>query len=150
MRFILFLCAFFPLAARGQTSTFDSGNEGWETNGDATSPTAAWIASGGNPGGHIRVTDQSVGGTWYFQAPGKFLGNKCDAYGTWLRYDQYTSDTSHQQLSGGDPDVILFGGGLQLVFDNAYNPGLTWTHYDILLKEDAGWHIGDQIGRAHV
>ena len=146
MRFILFLCAFFPLAARGQTSTFDSGNEGWETNGDATSPTAAWIASGGNPGGHIRVTDQSVGGTWYFQAPGKFLGNKCDAYGTWLRYDQYTSDTSHQQLSGGDPDVILFGGGLQLVFDNAYNPGLTWTHYDILLKEDAGWHIGDQSG----
>lgn len=132
--------------AMGQTHTFDTGNEGWETNGDATSPTAAWYATGGNPGGYIRVTDQSVGGTWYFQAPGQLLGNKCDAYDTWLRYDQFVSDTNNQQISGGDPDVILFGGGLQLVYDNAVTPGLAWTHYDILLKEDAGWHINTQTG----
>lgn len=146
VRFCLLVFALSPLPAFCQSSTFDTNNEAWETNGDATSPYASWISTGGNPGGHIRVTDQSVGGTWYFQAPAKFLGNKCDAYDTWLRYDQYVSDTSAQQLYGGKPDVILFGGGLTLVFDNAYNPGLIWTHYDILLNENAGWHINSLNG----
>ncbi len=140
MRLPALLLLLFSTTALAQTSTFDTGNEGWETSGDATSPTAAWLANGGNPGGYIRVTDQSVGGTWYFQAPSKYHGAKCDAYDTYLRYDQFVSDTNNQQLFGGDPDVILFGGGLQLVFDNAVTPGLTWTHYDILLREDAGWH----------
>lgn len=137
---------FFTCSAFGQTHTFDTGNQGWETNGDATSPAAAWYTTGGNPGGYIRATDQAVGGTWYFQAPSPLLGNKCDAYNTYLRYDQFVSDTNNQQISGGDPDLILFGGGLQLVFDHANNPALTWTHYEVLLNENAGWHINTQAG----
>ncbi|MCB0543895.1 MAG: gliding motility-associated C-terminal domain-containing protein, partial [Saprospiraceae bacterium] len=50
------------------------------------------------------------------------------------------------QIYGGKPDVILFGAGLQLIFDNAYNPGLEWTHYDILLEEGAGWHLNSLTG----
>ncbi len=141
--FFFIFCCHFSFA---QTSTFDTGNEGWSADGDPTSQTPAWFANNGNPGGHIRVTDASIGGTWYFIAPNQYHGNKCDAYGKWLRYDQFTSDTSNQQQFGGDPDVLLFGGGLTLIFDNANNPGLAWTHYDILLREDAGWRLNTLNG----
>lgn len=146
MRLLLFLPLLFAFFAFGQTSTFDTNNEGWTTYGDATSPNAAWYASGGNPGGYIRVTDQSVGGTWYFVAPDKFLGNKCDAYGTYLRYDQFTSDTTNESDYPERPDIIIFGAGLTLVFNNAENPNLTWTHYDVLLREDAGWRLNSNNG----
>jgi len=145
MRSTLFFafCVHFSFA---QTSTFDIGNEGWSADGDPTSQTPAWFANNGNPGGYIRVTDASIGGTWYFVAPNYYHGNKCDAYGNWLRYDQFTSDTSNQQQFGGDPDVLLFGGGLTLIFDNANNPGLEWRHFDILLREDAGWRLNTLNG----
>ena len=146
MRLAPFLPLFFAFPASGQTSTFDTNNEGWTTFGDATSPNATWVATGGNPGGFIRVTDQSTGGTWHFVAPGKFLGNKCDAYDTYLRYDQITSDTTNEDQYGDRPDVILFGAGLVLVFENDENPNLSWTHYDVLLREDAGWRLNSITG----
>lgn len=129
-----------------QTHTFDTGNLGWGATGDPVSQTAAWLANGGNPGGYIRVTDASVGGTWYFDAPAAFTGNKCDAYGKFLRYDQFTSDTSNQQLTAGRPDVLIFGAGLILAFDNPNNPGLIWTHYDVPLDAAAGWRLNDNNG----
>ncbi|MBX2892506.1 MAG: gliding motility-associated C-terminal domain-containing protein [Saprospiraceae bacterium] len=141
MRVLVLLPLLLSHFAIGQISSFDSGNEGWTTSGDATSPDATWMPTGGNPGGHIRVTDQSVGGTWHFVAPSKFRGNKCDAYGKHLRYDQFVSDTTNEDKSNSLPDVVLFGGGLTLVYDNASNPQLSWTHYDILLREDAGWRL---------
>ncbi|MEO6038323.1 MAG: gliding motility-associated C-terminal domain-containing protein, partial [Saprospiraceae bacterium] len=66
--------------------------------------------------------------------------------GKYLRYDELTSDTSNQQQYGGKPDVIIIGSGIQLIYDNAKNPGLTWTHYNILLKEDAGWRLNNLNG----
>jgi gliding motility-associated-like protein len=146
MRLTPFLPLLFALPAFCQTSTFDTNNEGWTTFGDATSPNAAWLANGGNPGGYIRVTDQSVGGTWYFVAPSKFLGNKCDAYGTRLRYDQITNDTTNESDYPERPDIVIFGAGLTLVFNNVENPNLTWTHYDVLLREDAGWRLNNNNG----
>ncbi len=146
MRLASFLLLLIAFPAFSQTSTFDTNNEGWTTFGDATSPNAAWHATGGNPGGHIRATDLSTGGTWHFVAPAKFRGNKCDAYGTFLRYDQFTSDTTNEDQYPDRPDVILFGGGLTLVFNNSENPNLTWTHYDVLLREDAGWRINNING----
>ncbi len=147
LRHLFVTLAFFvPFWAFGQSHTFDSSNMGWGATGDPTSQTAAWLANGGNPGGYIRVTDAAVGGTWYFDAPADFTGNKCDAYGNFLHYDQFTSDTNNQQQYGGRPDVLLFGAGLTLAFDNAYNPGLSWTHYDVQLIETAGWRINDLNG----
>lgn len=135
--------------AGAQTHTFDTGNLGWTGSGDVVSPNAQFVATGGNPGGHIRLTDASIGGTWYFVAPSDFRGNKCDAYGRFLRWDQFTSDTSNQQIFGGRPDVVLYGAnGTDLVFDNAYNPGLAWTHYDVLLTETAGWRLNTTNGPA--
>ncbi|MEI6411621.1 MAG: laminin B domain-containing protein [Bacteroidota bacterium] len=143
--FLLFLFAGL-IPASAQTSTFDTDNENWGASGDPTNPLAFWINAGGNPGGFIRVTDATLGGTWYFDAPLKFRGSKCDAYGKYLRYDEMTSDTSGQQQFGGSPDVVLVGGGFTLVFDNAYNPGLEWTHYDIQLLETAGWRLNSISG----
>jgi len=132
--------------ADAQTSTFDTDNEDWGASGDPTNPVSFWISAGGNPGGFIRVTDGTLGGTWYFVAPLKFRGSKCDAYGKYLHYDEMTSDTTGQQQFGGSPDVVLVGGGFTLVFDNAYNPGLEWTHYDIQLSETAGWRLNSISG----
>lgn len=146
MRSSILLPLIFPWLATGQSSTFDSGNEGWTTFGDAASPNATWVANGGNPGGFIRATDLSTGGTWHFVAPSRFTGNKCDAYGNYLRYDQITSDTTNEDLYGDLPDVVLFGAGLVLVYENDENPNLTWTHYDVLLREDAGWRLNSITG----
>lgn len=148
MRNALFVFFCLWLAALpAQTSTFDTDNENWSATGDPSSQVPFWSATGGTPGGYIRVADAATGGTWYFVAPPKFLGNKCAAYGKYLRFDQFTSDTSNQQPFGGRPDVILsVSGGVQLIFDNANNPGLEWTHYDILLQEGAGWHFGSTAG----
>lgn len=148
MKNALLVClCLWRVALPAQTSTFDTDNENWSATGDPASQMPFWSATGGTPGGFIRVADAATGGTWYFVAPPKFLGNKCAAYGKYLRYDQFTSDTSNQQPFGGRPDVILFTtGGVQFVFDNAQNPGLEWTHYDILLQEGAGWHIGNAAG----
>ncbi len=73
---IALLLAFCSLAAFAQKSTFDFDNEGWRCDGDPESTSAYWFSSGGAPGGHIRMTDASTGGTWYFIAPAKFRGPK--------------------------------------------------------------------------
>jgi gliding motility-associated-like protein len=128
---------------RAQISTFDTGNEGWRCDGDPQSNSAFWNLTGGNPGGHIRMTDGSTGGTWYFVAPAKFLGSKCDAYGKFLRYDQFADNHSNPNAFA---DIELIGGGIRLVFDHPILPFPTWTHYDLFLREDAGWRVNTTNG----
>ncbi|MCC6460545.1 MAG: gliding motility-associated C-terminal domain-containing protein [Saprospiraceae bacterium] len=146
LNYLFYFVLLLPASLFAQTGTFDNSNEGWLATGDATSPDAVWQASGGNPGGYIRVTDASVGGTWYFEAPARYNSNLCEAYGKFLRWDQFTSDTANQQVSGGNPDVVIEGGGFTLVFDNAENPDLEWRHYDVLLTENAGWRLNSILG----
>lgn len=141
---ILFLLATAPLQA--QQSTFDTGNENWGASGDPLSTIAAWVPTDGNPDGHIRVTDAATGGTWYFDAPPKFRGNKCDAYDRYLRWDQFTNDTTQPYY--GRPDVLLEGAGLTLAYGHNQIPGQTWMHFDVLLREDAGWRLGSLNGAA--
>lgn len=142
MRLFCFLLC-FPAWAFAQNCTFDFSNEGWTADGDAENGAAVWQATGGTPGGYVRTVDGSSGGTWYFVAPDKFEGIKCDAYGRFLRYDQFTSNNSNPN---NRPDVELKGGGLTLVFDNPVLPGTSWTHFDILLREDAGWRLNNLNG----
>lgn len=148
MRFFVFaLLLLLALPSVAQQSTFDTDNENWGAEGDPLSTVAGWFATGGNPDGHIRVTDGATGGIWYFVAPAKFRGNKCGSYDRMLRYDQRTSDTLNQIFSNNPPDVEIQGAnGLVLAFDNAQNPSLQWMHYDILLREDAGWRLGNANG----
>ncbi len=139
----LFLNGFSAVAQR---SIFDTDNEGWSAVGDPASTVPVWVPNGGNPGGHIRVTDAATGDLWYFSAPPKFRGNKCGAYGRYLRWDQYASDTSQINPVGGRPDVVLIGGGLTLVYDFAYSPQKAWTPFEVLLREDAGWRLNSLNG----
>lgn len=135
--------ALVSTATFAQISTFDFDNEGWRCDGDPNSTFAFWVSVGGNPGGHIEMTDASTGGTWYFVAPAKFLGPKCDAYGKFLRYDQFADDHSNPNTFA---DVEMIGGGIKLVFDHPILPFPTWTHYDLFLREDAGWRVNTTNG----
>lgn len=139
----LFLNGFSAVAQR---SIFDTDNEGWSAVGDPASTVPVWVPNGGNPGGHIRVTDAATGDLWYFSAPPKFRGNKCGAYGRYLRWDQYASDTSQINPVGGRPDVVLIGGGVTLVYDFAYSPQKAWTPFEVLLREDTGWRLNSLNG----
>lgn len=126
-------------------STFDTDKEGWKVFGDATSSEPTYVATGGNPGGHLLANDRAVGGIWYWKAPAKFMGNHLDAYGDTLSYDLRQTPTSSQI---NRVDIFLAGGGITLVYDTSYNPGLNWTPYSIGLTETAGWDIGSLGGAA--
>lgn len=136
-----------PCLIFGQISDFENGDDGWTASGDPVSPIPTWHSNGGAIGAYCSITDASVGGTWFWEAPAKFRGNKCDAYGKYLRYDQNTSDTLGQQQYGGNPDIVLYtSAGFSMVFDNAVNPGLNWGHYEVLLSETAGWRKNTTAG----
>ncbi|MBI2906080.1 MAG: hypothetical protein HYX92_00345, partial [Chloroflexi bacterium] len=118
------LLALVPLSERTSvsaetilaSSTFDSGNEGWKKvshkgGGPFDSVVedfglAEYESSGGNPGGHIATDDRS-GDTMWFEAPGKFLGDKSGAYGGALSYDLKLSGVADRTR----PDVALLVGG---------------------------------------
>lgn len=129
------------------TSTFDAGPDGWAVGGDATSTAPTYSAAGGNPTGYIRANDTVSGGTWYFIAPAKFLGNAAAAYGQNLSFDLT------QQITGGpDPfnnsDVLLTGAGISLAFDTPVNPAYypLWTSYAVPLRASAGWRVTNLTG----
>lgn len=121
-------------------STFDSGDEGWQVVGDAQNGAAIpdWRSTGGNLGGFLSVEDDVTGGTWYWQAPARFLGNRSVAYQTNLTFDLTQSEPDSQFDA---PDVILVGDGVTLEFDTPANPGTTWTAYSVPLSESAGWTV---------
>lgn len=142
----LIFLALGSAAAQAATSNFSTDAEGWFAQGD-TSGALTWVASGGNPGGHVRVTDAVTGGVTYFVAPSIFLGNKSAAFGTHLTFDL------QQVYTGGanqfnSPDVILQGAGLTLVYDTATNPANgAWTSYSVQLN-GSGWRLNDLSGAA--
>lgn len=120
-------------------SYFDEGREGWRVDGDvqAGSGVPAWLPQAGHPGGHLRATDDVEGGTWYWEAPGKFLGDVSAAYSRTLSFDLRQDSEMRSQFNA--PDVIISGGTSALVYDTPFNPRRVWTSYSIPLSEGAGW-----------
>jgi hypothetical protein len=121
-------------------SSFDTDDEGWKVIGDAqhNSTQPDYMPGGGNPSGYVSATDDVAGGTWYWEAPQKFLGDQSAAYNGVLAFDLKQSDTSSQFDAH---DVILTSDQfeLALIFDTPNNPGTDWTSYSIPLNETAGW-----------
>src|SRR5262245_36980182 len=76
-------------SANTVSSTFDMGPEGWSALDQQTGDyTASWQSTGGNPGGFLQGTENiALGGTGYFIAPSKFLGNLSAYAGGTLTYD---------------------------------------------------------------
>lgn len=128
-------------AATLVSSNFNTSVDGWTAVGDTTAP-ATWVATGGNPGGFVQVSDTASGGVMFWVAPAKFLGDKATTYSGRLRFDLRQSDTSSQFE---DSDVVLEGAGMTLVYDTAANPGTSFTRYVVPLTV-VGWHEGTLSG----
>jgi len=120
-------------------SYFDAGREGWRVDGDvqAGSGTPAWLPQTGHPGGHLRATDDVQGGTWYWVAPEKFLGDVSAVYSQTLRFDLRQYSEMSNQFNW--PDVVIQGTTSALIYNTAFNPRQIWTEYSIPLAEGAGW-----------
>ena len=119
-------------------STFDTDKDGW-TLFQNSGPNFDWIASGGNPAGHIGATDNTS--DWaYVSAPSKFV--------TAAQYNQtFSFDLRHDNLQQpvGFPGIFnvrvgLQGAGFTLINEGAL-PTLNWVNYSFLLNESsaAGW-----------
>jgi len=126
-------------------STFDTDYEGWRIFGDAQGGTGMpnYHSTGGHPGGYLSAVDDVTGGTWYWQAPGKFLGNMSSVYGQNLRFEIKQSGLNDQY---DNYDVVLQGPSFNLVYNTPNNPDTTWTGYSIVMSENAGWHRDDTLG----
>lgn len=118
-------------------SDFSTGVDGWSFSGDVDQ--FRQVASDGNPGGYLEIVDYATGDTCYFVAADKFLGNKSAFYGGTLSFDLRQSSLSSQF---NNPDVIIEGGGVTLVFDTASNPGTDWTSYEVTFDTATDWRIG--------
>lgn len=127
------------------SSEFASDDDGWTISGDAqaTSVKPDYSGTGGNPDGLISAKDDVAGGTWYFVAPAKYLGDQAASYGQNFKFDLRVDKEPSSPFD--DPDVILKSSSLTLVFDTANNPSAVWTSYTVPLAE-SGWHIDDLDG----
>ena len=141
------ICSATALAQAPAVSTFDTDAEGWTATGDAAAP-VSWSATGGNPGGHITISDAATGGVTYFVAPTKFLGDQSTRYGQALTFDlqqQYVDSQGTFQFE--DIDVSLTGGGLTITKSTAENPANGgWTSYSVPVDASAVWRINDLNG----
>jgi len=116
-------------------SLFENGNDGWRLVGGATNLT--FDPTNGNPGGCLVASSRHSGGVWYWAAPARYGANWSAAYGGWLQFDLRESETGMAMTN--EPDVILKGGGLVLVFDLSTHPGSAWISYKVPLHEGKGW-----------
>jgi len=121
-----------------------AGVDGWTFEADGTN--FMRVASGGNPGGFLQVSDQGLGGVIFFAAPAKFLSNQSAAYGGTLSYNLQQS-VGDRQSAGDIPEVFLTGNGITLQYDlpNSQNPAVTpnWSTYTFHLLAAAGWTDSD-------
>ncbi len=120
-------------------STFDTDDEEWEVFGEVKN--FRYVATGGNPDGHICADDSQLDDVWYFQAPVKFLGDASALYNNTLTFELKQSRTDNPDDSYDD--VILLGKNragedIELSFKFATLPGTDWTQYSISLNE-FGW-----------
>lgn len=140
----LFAAAALAPAAWATSSSFSATEEGWTALGDSAGP-LTWVASGGNPGGHVEINDAVLGGVTFYVAPAAFLGNRSAALGSLLRFD-LMQVYSGSPAQFDDADVVLVGGGNTLAFDTADNPANgTWTSYAIPLLA-GGWRLNTLSG----
>ena len=117
------------------SSTFDTGAEGWsaldQTGHDYT---ASWQSTGGNPGGFLQGTETNpAGGSGYFIAPSKFLGNLSAFAGGTLTYDIKVIQGSDYF---SDVDVIISNGLNSASWTSNINPVSDgWVTFQVQLNQ---------------
>ena len=126
----LFSISLMPLQA-AFVSQFESSTEGWTFFNDGTN--LQYVASGGNPGGYLQVTDAGDGRIWWFQAPTAWNGNWSSLVGGALKFDIKIVSQSGSALS--DDEVRIYSGSDYAAW-NASNANLSsgvWTHMSTML-----------------
>lgn len=124
-------------------SDFEISSEGWTTTGDAHPPTRT--ATGGNPGGYLRIVDIGDGRIWTYSAPSKFLCDQRQAIGGVLSFDIWTTATDYVHPPA-NPDIWIRGvNGLVLGARMTVEPGTTWTSYEFPMVPSA-WRLDDMLG----
>lgn len=116
-------------------SYFGQNDEGWIIVGDAqeSSSTPNYESTSGNPDGYIWADDNAAGGTWYWSAPEKFLGNRISSYKEKITFSLKQSSLDNQF---DNDDVILFSNDKKIVFNISNNPDTSWTAYSVPLNEE--------------
>lgn len=119
--------------------TFDRSTEGWGFIGDGEA--FVWQSTGGNPGGHIRVSDSRTGQYVYWTAPPSLVDAMKFGYGGRLTFDLSQSNAPNQD--NGPYDVVLRShtASLELNIDPEpaqYN-NTNWTRYSVHLTECDYW-----------
>lgn len=120
------------------SSTFESSTELWWTDDS--------IEEFGQQNGVLYGIDDATGGTWFFNAPVRYLGDKSAYHGGTLSFDLKV---------GGDQtgpydwyDVYLTGAnGHELFLDLDHKPGYAWTSYTVPLDASADWRWESMAGR---
>jgi hypothetical protein len=124
------------------SSGFDTDVDGWTIVGDAQSEsvTPDFNGTGGNPGGLITAKDDTTGGTFYFVAPKKYLGDATKAYGKLLTFDLKTTSVASPFEAYG---VMLSGGGVSVIAMMPHDPAPagTWVSYAFTLDSSADWKV---------
>ncbi len=124
-------------------SDFSTGIDGWRVDGDVQngSDRPSYLPAGGNPGGALAATDNVEGGTWYWIAPAKFLGNVTAVQGKSLSFDLRQISEMKDQYRY--PDVVLKGERIALIYTYSpvHSPRMQWTHYSIPIDVGAGWRV---------
>lgn len=146
---IIVICFFLYKSCQNKViaSYFDQNDEEWIVVGDAQGGSAkpSYNDKEGNPDGFISANDNATGGTWYWSAPEKFLGDKSSSFGEKFTFSLKQSSTDKQ--FDGD-DLILIGNEMRIVFNTSQNPDTSWTDYSVTLNEEAGWKYNNLNGDA--
>lgn len=126
------------------SNSFDSDAEGWI--GNPGEGALTWVAAGGNPGGHIQITDIGIGILNGF-ASGALAGP--DFLGDLSAFDGGTLSLDMATFVGGGGtfasfgNLVLEGGGLTARVDIAVNaPSSAWTAYSTSF-DAATWGVSD-------
>jgi hypothetical protein len=131
---IAFALSIAQASADTISSTFDMGAEGWSAVDPTTDYTASWQSTGGNPGGFLQGAETNpLGGTGYFIAPSKFLGNLSAYAGGILTYDLKVIQGSD---FFSDVDVIISSGANSVSWTSNINPvGDGWVTFQVQLNQ---------------
>lgn len=116
-------------------SYFEQNDEAWTIVGDAQEGSSKpnYESTSGNPGGYIWADDNATGGTWYWSAPKKFLGNRVSSYNKKITFSLKQSSLNNQF---DNDDVILFSNDKKIIFNTLNNPDTSWTDYTVPLNEE--------------
>lgn len=116
------------------SSTFDSGLEGWTSEGNGGN-NPVWASTGGNPGGHAVANDLDNGWS-YLKAPASYSAQPA-IYGGMLSFD-LRHTTANNRTPIYKVRVGLVGAGLTLLNEIAV-PTENWVNYGFSLREITGW-----------